>query len=88
MNKNWPTKEKDLITAQRIMEDYASRHKLEALGLFEVVVDEIEKKMDFRLSPWVAVLAEHFQSQYGEAQGDYITRQVISRCMIKNQTIH
>ncbi|MFS9415207.1 hypothetical protein QPW89_08235 [Legionella pneumophila] len=44
--------------------------------------------MNFRLSGWVVILAKHFTSLYGVSQGDYVTRQVISRCITQGQTLH
>ena len=40
MKKNWPTKEKDMHLAQLIMEEFASKEQSEALGLFELVVNQ------------------------------------------------
>jgi len=40
------------------------------------------------LSGWVVILAKHFVSTYGISQGDYITRQVISRCITQDATLH
>lgn len=88
MNKNWPTKEKDLRIAQLIMENYANKQNTEALGLFELVVNQNEKRMNFRLSNWVVALAQQFNEMYGASQGDYITRLVISNCMVQGQTLH
>lgn len=88
MNKNWPTKEKDLHIAQLIMEEYATKQQSDALGLFELVVDQAEKRMNFRLSNWVLVLAQQFKTMYGANQGDYVIRQVITRCMTQDQTLH
>ena len=88
MNKNWPTKDRDMNTAQRIMEEYANENNSDSLGLFEIVVNQEEKRMDFRLSSWVLALAEHFKSLYGASQGDFVTRQVISSCITKGETLH
>lgn len=88
MSKSWPTKQKDMHIAQSIMEEYAHKQKSESLGLFELVVDKEEKRMNFRIASWVLTLAQHFNSLYGPTQGDYVTRQVISRCMIQDQTLH
>ena len=88
MNQNWPTRDKDLQTARVIMEEYANKRESDSLGLFEIVVDQIEKKMNFRLSGWVVILAKHFSSMYGISQGDFVTRQVISRCITQGQTLH
>ena len=88
MNQNWPTREKDMQTARIIMEEYANERESESLGLFEIVVDQIEKRMNVRLSGWVVILARHFVSTYGTTKGDYITRQVISRCITQDATVH
>jgi hypothetical protein len=70
------------------MEEYANERESESLGLFEIVVDQVEKRMNFRLSGWVVILARHFSSTYGANQGDFITRQVISRCITQDATVH
>lgn len=88
MSQNWPTRDKDLQTARVIMEEYASERESDSLGLFEVVVDKNEKRMNFCLSGWVVALAKHFASLYGVNQGDFITRQVVSRCITQGNTLH
>ncbi|MBA2653173.1 MAG: hypothetical protein H0U73_13050 [Tatlockia sp.] len=88
MDNNWPTKDKDISTAQRIMEKYANEQNTDSLGLFEVVVNQKKKRMDFQLSSWVMILAEHFKSVYGTNKGDNVTRMVISHCITKGQTLH
>lgn len=44
--------------------------------------------MSFRLSAWVVTLAKHYNSMYGVNQGDFVTRQVITRCITQGQTLH
>lgn len=88
MSQNWPTRDRDLQTARMIMDEYASERESDTLGLFEIVVDQSEKKMNFRLSGWVIILAKHFNSMYGVDQGDFVTRQVITRCFTQGQTLH
>ncbi|MCP0913017.1 MULTISPECIES: hypothetical protein [Legionella] len=88
MNKNWPTKNKDMHIAQLIMEEYAKEQETQTLGLFELVIDQGEKRMNFRLANWVLALAKQFNSMYGANQGDFVTRQVISYCITQGQTIH
>lgn len=88
MRKNWATKNEDMDIAQRIMKDYASKQNTEALGLVELVVNRQEKRMDFQLSGWVLKLAQHFKSLYGPNQGDFVTRQIISHCIIKDECVH
>ena len=88
MSRNWPTREKDLQTARVIMEEYANERESDTLGLFEIIVDQTEKKMSFRLSGWVVILAKYFHSIYGASQGDFVTRQVVTSCLTQGQTLH
>jgi len=88
MNQNWPTRERDLQAARVIMEEYANERESDSLGLFEIVVDQAKKRMNYRLSGWVVLLAKHFASLYGANRGDFVTRQVITRCITQGQTLH
>lgn len=88
MNQNWPTRDNDLQTARVIMEEYASDRDSDSLGLFEIEVDSIEKRMNFCLSGWVVILAKHFNSMYGVSKGNFVTRQVITQCITQGQTLH
>lgn len=88
MDNNWATKDKDLTAAEKIMETYAKEQNAEAIGLFELVVNTEEKRMNFRLSNWVLALVEYFSSVYGVDHGDFVTRKVITQCFTSGQTIH
>ncbi|WP_058462376.1 hypothetical protein [Legionella adelaidensis] len=88
MNKEWPTKEKDMHAAQLIMEEYAREQNSDSLGLLELVVDTEEKKLDFRIANWVIAIAYHFNTLYGANQGDFVTRQVITKCITQGHVIH
>jgi hypothetical protein len=88
MKNDWPTKTKDMQIAQMIMEEYAQHMEVEALGLFEVVVNQDEKRMNFRIANWVLALVQHFNSLYDATQADYVVRQVISYCMKRDQVVH
>jgi hypothetical protein len=88
MNKNWPTKDKDMYIARLLMEEYAMRQECESLGLLEVVVNQEEKSMNFRMSSWVLALAQQFNSMYGALKGDFIMRQVISKWITEGQVMH
>ena len=88
MSPNWPTRDSDLQTARSIMEEYANERDRDSLGLFEIVVDTAEKRMDYCLSEWVVILAKRFQSMYGMIQGDFVTRQIITQCITQGQTLH
>lgn len=88
MNKRWPTEDKDMLIAKTILQHYAGEKELDSVGMLEVVVNPTQKKMNFRLSDWVVVMARHFNSLYGATQGDFVTRKVLSRYMVQNQVIH
>lgn len=88
MSQNWPTRDRDLQTARVIMEEYANKRDSDSLGLFEIVVDSAQKRMNFCLSGWVVILAKHFNSKYGVSQGDFVTRQIITCCITQGQTLH
>ncbi len=88
VDSNWPTKIKDMHIAHLIMEEYAQSENAESLGLFELVVDQEEKKMNFRLANWVVAIAQHFNSLYGTAQGEFVTRQVVRHCLTQGETLH
>jgi len=85
---NWPTKARDIFVAEQLMEDYAKNCNSNTLGLFELVVDQEEKRMNFRLSQWVLMLVEHFQSLYGASHGVFVARNVITRCLTNGETLH
>jgi hypothetical protein len=88
MSQDWSTSTKDLKVAEVIIESYAKAHNLSSLSLFEIVFDPNLKKLDYQLSPWVKALAIQFKTMYGEAQGETVTRNVVSRYLTEGQTIH
>lgn len=88
MDQDWPTKTKDMYAARLIMEEYARDKESDVLGLLEIVVNPAEKKMDYCVSGWVIEIAKHFTAKYGADQGDFITRQVISSCIVQGHTLH
>lgn len=83
---NWPTKQEDMKAAQQIMESFWQNTN--KLGLLEISVDIINKQMDYELSPWVLILARYFTNLYGNKQGQFVTRKVISKCIVGTRTIH
>ncbi len=88
MKADWTTKNKDLHIAQQIMETYACQQHDNVLSLFELVVNQDAKRMDFRLSDWVLALVSQYNLMYGENRGEEVTRLVISTCMVQGQTVH
>ncbi len=87
MQTNWPTKEKDLESAKNIIEDYAAMAD-RALGIFEVVVSDEKEAPDVHVAEWVVALTDYFEEKYGHEQGHFVTKQVISQCILHGKTIH
>lgn len=85
---DWPTKEKDIDFATQILEGYANQTNCNSLGLFELVVDQKAKCMDYQLAQWVHYLASYFKATYGEDQGNTITGKVICYWLSEGQTMH
>ena len=88
MSKNWPTKEKDIHLAQTIMEEFSQKQQSDTLSFLELVVNQKDKRMTFRLSNWVFAVSAEFTNLYGASQGDFVTRQVLSKCITKGHVIH
>lgn len=88
MNKEWPTKEKDMQVAKLIIDEYAQDSNANSLGLFELVVAQNKSSMNLRLSGWIVALTNYFHSAYGPKQGDFVTKMVISKCITNGQTVH
>ncbi|QDQ39139.1 hypothetical protein E3226_001310 [Legionella geestiana] len=88
MQYDWPTREEDLCVAQEIMEEYAFMKNGGPMGLFEAVIEPMARSVNIRLAGWVSLLAEYFESQYGVEEGERITRQVITRCLVSESTVH
>jgi hypothetical protein len=88
MNKEWPTKEKDMQIAQMIIDEFSEETEVSSLGLFELVVAKNKSSMNLRLSGWVVALSNYFHSAYGPKHGDFVTKMVISNCITSGQTVH
>lgn len=84
----WPTKYKDLRIAQEIMEQYAQENDTQTLSIFDWVFDPIKKRMDFHFSQWIAHLIIQFTTMYGLEQGDFVSRQIISKLIVQGETLH
>lgn len=85
---NWPTEKNDMRTANAIIEKYLDLSEGEPLGLIEVIVNEKNEEIDVRPAAWVEELAEYFNTKYGHEYGQGITSMVITRCLLKGETIH
>ncbi len=87
MSVKWPTKENDLRYAETVIQKHTELNEGRPLSLFEVFLEE-DRPIDLRVSDWLLELSEHYQEEYGDDQGEFITCQVISTCITRGQTIH
>lgn len=88
MSQEWLTEEKDLQVAALIIDTYSNESEDQPLGLFEMVASNKTEALDLRLANWVVALSEHFSELYGQIQGDYVTRKIVSRCLTSGETVH
>lgn len=89
INPEWPTQDQDLEAAANIINRYVELNEGEPLGLIEVVIDKSKKKpMQVRMPDWVQDIISFFRDQYGEEQGKLVASKVITRVLLKDETIH
>lgn len=89
MQSMWPTEKQDMQTAHVILEKHLDYNDGEPLGLIEIIMDRKEKKpRSIKISLWVAEILVHFRDQYGQEEGPVIASRVITRLLLKDETIH
>jgi len=89
MTNDWPTQDQDLSTAASIIHKHVDYNEGEPLGLLEVTFDaDDEKAIDIRAADWVVELLNHFCDTYGDEHGKLVTSKVITRVLLKDETIH
>lgn len=83
---DWPTKKKDLKVAEMFAQSYqkGSAH----IGIFEVLTDIEQKKLEWGLSPWVKAMTQYFQNLYGIEQGEQVVRKILTLYFVQGHTIH
>lgn len=86
---DWPTQQQDLATAGDIINRHLLLNDGEPLGLVEVIINKTkENPLEFRMPAWVEELITHFKEQYGTEQGQLVASKVITRILLKDETIH
>lgn len=86
MTNTWTTEQQDMYFARQVIAEHGGEDTL--LGIFEMEMDIEGHLKQVRLSPWVMILIKHFRKVYGEEQGDFVTKKVMSCCMVNGQTVH
>lgn len=86
---DWPTKKEDLEIAETIFNKYIKMNEGEPLGMLEVVVDKSkELPIQLRMPEWIQEVYFQFRDRYGDDLGQSITSKVLTRFMLKGETIH
>lgn len=85
--QQWPTKETDLKAASAIIAKYLDLHETNSLGLFEVTPNGANEP-GVRLAEWVIEMVDYFKEQYGEEQGEWVSRLVVSKYLTMGHRIH
>ena len=87
MQHDWKTQAYDLQIAEEIIDKHLQRNNGSPLGMLDVVVQD-DQKISCEISDWVIELAEHYHDLYGLDQGMFVTKKIITRCMVGHHTIH
>lgn len=89
MQNQWPTQSKDMSDATNIAKKYFELNESEPLGFLEIVIDAKKSKLiGLRIPDWIKEIMHHFRENYGDEQGPLITAKVLTRFLIRNETIH
>lgn len=87
MQNDWPTMKQDLIAANIIVDKYVDLNEGEPLDFIEVVLRK-NNKVEIKVPSWITELSDYFREQYGLEHGHAITSKVITKFLLKNETIH
>jgi hypothetical protein len=91
MTNDWLTQEQDMQTATTIMTRHANVHEEKPLALLNMYVVRHKTStqvVDVKVQDWVLELLKCFREQYGWIQGNAVTSKVITRLLLKGETIH
>jgi hypothetical protein len=85
----WPTQTQDMHMATEIINKYIELNGEQTLGLIEVVIDKSKQKpIEIRIPEWISEIIAHFRDHYGYEHGQAIASKVITRFLLKDETIH
>lgn len=86
---DWPTQNEDLQAANDIINRHIDLNEGEPLGMIEVVLDKAKKKpVQVRFPDWILELVDYFSEQYGKKEGRLVASKVVTRILLKDETIH
>jgi len=82
---DWPTKEKDMEVAVRIIKGYGWD---EELALCEIIIQQNKEAGNLQIAEWVLAINDYFKEKYGKKQGEIIAKRVVTECMTNGNTVH
>ena len=88
MQQSWSTEKIDIAAATSIMKKHRELNDNEPLAFMEAVIDKEKEGVKFQPSEWVLELEQYFQDKYGYEQGQAITGQIITQCLLKGEVVH
>jgi hypothetical protein len=89
MQNEWPTQQHDMQIATDIIDKYTELNDGEPLGFLEVVMsDQTEGGIQIKTQKWIIDILVYFCNQYGREQGQAIAGKVLTKVLLKNETIH
>lgn len=85
----WPTQKEDMEAASFIISKYTEINEGEPLGFIELIVYKgPKKKVELKTPDWIVELQNYFRSVYGYEQGHAVTSKVLTKFLLRNETIH
>jgi len=85
MNQKWPTRDQDLKEANKIMRHYDELE--DGIYLVEIAIGK-DSEIEVNPPQWLVDMAWHFDATYGRKKGDVVTRRVLTRFLVGDETIH
>jgi hypothetical protein len=87
MNDNQKDIDKDLNLAQEILERHYDNLEFDAVGIQEVTIIQ-EGSSSVERADWVVELEELFEKKYGEKKGNLVAQKIMTRLLVKDETVH
>ncbi len=85
----WPTQKEDMEAASFIIKKYTEMSEGEPLGFIELIVYKgKKKKMELKTPEWIVELQNYFRSLYGYELGHNVTSKVLTKFLLRHETIH
>ena len=87
MMMQWLTKEKDLRTAQKVLQGYWDDAVDNRLGLQEIKMIP-DSGTRIQRADWVIELEDTFVQQYGSVRGEAVSNRVLTVLLTRGQSVH